>query len=52
MGLKNKKACVEDAIDKEYIKYSATKIMSVYVKLFNVIFDTVWCIKRNLVERK
>lgn len=38
--LKNNKACSDDCISNEYIKYSSYKMIDLYVMLFNVIFST------------
>ena len=39
-GLKNDKASADDAIINEYIKNSMDKMCEVYLKLFNIIFDS------------
>jgi hypothetical protein len=39
-NLKNNKASGEDLIANEYLKYSFEIMSDIYVKLFNLIFDT------------
>ena len=38
--LKNNKACSDDLIINEYIKSTCDKFISIYEKLFNLIFKT------------
>ena len=38
--LKNEKSSAEDQIINEYLKHSFNTISDIYVKLFNVIFDS------------
>ena len=39
-GLKNNKACADDAIRNEFIKASETVFMQIYVRLFNIVLNT------------
>jgi hypothetical protein len=38
--LKNNKACGSDLILNEFLKHSCSKLLPVFVKLFNVVFDS------------
>ena len=38
--LKNNKACNTDMIINEFLKHSCDKLVTTYVKLFNIVFDT------------
>ena len=38
--LKNNKAAGDDAIINEYIKHSSDKMIQLYIKVFNLIFDS------------
>ena len=38
--LKNDKACSNDMILNEFLKYGAVKLLPVYVKIFNIIFES------------
>ena len=39
-SLKNNKACSDDMILNEFLKHAACKLMSVFLKLFNIVFDS------------
>ncbi|XP_063404651.1 uncharacterized protein LOC134688110 [Mytilus trossulus] len=39
-NLKNGKACGDDFVTNEYIKSTTQMFMPIYVKLFNIVFDT------------
>ena len=39
-NLKNNKASGEDLIINEYLKHSAPKMIQLYVKIFNAVFDS------------
>jgi hypothetical protein len=38
--LKNNKACGGDMILNEFLKHAADKLMPVFVKIFNIIFES------------
>ena len=39
-SLKNNKACGGDMILNEFLKYSSVKLMPVFVKIFNIVFES------------
>ena len=38
--LKNNKACGENEIINEFIKFTSNRFIHIYEKLFNIVFDT------------
>ena len=39
-SLKNNKACSSDMVLNEYLKHTAPTLMPVFVKIFNIVFDS------------
>lgn len=48
-GLKNNKACGGDLIINEFLKYSTSKLLPIFVSLFNIVFDS-GCIPESWSE--